>query len=239
MIELYVLPSGIPDDLDQTRPVVVLDIFRASTSIATALEAGASAVYVAGSMEEAERLRAKAGLNAVMAGERGGLKIDGYDLGNSPREMTAQAVKNRPVIFNSTNGTKLLRRFTDFPYVAVGSVVSLSATLAYLGRFDADPVFCCAGQLRKFTAEDVLAAGLILSRIERPDDDFDDAALLARRLVASSGDKWKAWAAHSFHGRTLASLGLADDLDYCLTEDRFDFVPIVREDSLIVRSDAR
>lgn len=235
MIELYVLPSGIPDDLDRNRPIVILDIFRVCTSIAAALHAGASAVYVAGSMDEAERLKTTVVVDAVLAGERGGLKIDGYDLGNSPRELTASTVSGRPVIFNSTNGTKLLRRFAEFPHVIVGSIVCLSATLGYLERFDADPVLCCAGQLRKFTAEDMIAAGLIVSRLRRPEADCDDASLFARRLVELSGDNWKRWAKQSYHGRTLASLGLAGDLDYCLTEDKFDFVPIKRDDIRIVR----
>jgi 2-phosphosulfolactate phosphatase len=228
MVELYLIPAGIPDDLDRSRPVVIIDIFRASTSIAAALDSGAKEAYVAGSMEDAESLKHKLG-DVVLAGERHGLRIDGYDLGNSPREMTPQAVAGRAVIFNSTNGTKLLRRFADFPHVLVGSFVCLSAVISYLGKFASDPIFCCAGQVGKFSAEDTLAAGYIISRLGRSDDDLDDASLFARRMIDTAGEKWTQWAKNSSHGRYLATLGLADDLDFCLTVDKYDFVPTLSD----------
>ncbi len=232
MVELYLIPAGIPDDLDRNRPVVIIDIFRASTSIAAALDAGAGEVYVAGSMEDAESLKRKLG-DVIMAGERGGLRIDGYDLGNSPREMTPEAVAGRAVIFNSTNGTKLLRRFAGFPHVMVGSFVCLSAVISYLGKFESDPIFCCAGQVGKFSTEDTLAAGHIISRLDRSDDDLDDASLFARRMIDRAGDEWLPWAKNSSHGRYLATLGLADDLDFCLTLDKYDFVPILSEGRIV------
>jgi len=226
MVELYLIPAGIPDNLDRNRPVVIIDIFRASTSIAAALSSGAGEVHVAGSMEDADALKRRLG-DIVMAGERGGLKIEGYDLGNSPREMTADAVADRAVIFNSTNGTKLLRRFADFKHVAVGSFVCLSALISYLRQFDIDPILCCAGQEGRFSAEDTLAAGHIVSRLSRSDESLDDSSLFAERMVEMAGDKWTAWAKNSSHGRLLASLGLADDLDFCVAIDKYDFVPVM------------
>jgi 2-phosphosulfolactate phosphatase len=147
--------------------------------------------------------------------------------------MTPAAVKGCPVIFNSTNGTRLLRRFRDFEHVAVGSLVCLSATVRYVNHFDLEPVLCCAGQLNRFSAEDALAAGMILSALGRPDEAFDDASLMAKRLVGLSGESWKAWARESSHGRTLISLGFADDPDYCLEVDKFDFVPVKKNDLFI------
>jgi 2-phosphosulfolactate phosphatase len=232
MIELCFIPVGIPDNLDRNRPVVVVDIFRASTSIAAALHSGADAVYVAGSMKEADALKQQIGGNVVLAGERGGLRIEGYDLGNSPREMTPDAVAGRHVIFNSTNGTKLLRRFAGFQSVVVGSFVCLSALVSYLGKCGGDPILCCAGQSGKFSTEDALAAGFIISRLDRPDADLDDAGLFARRMVGMAGDAWKDWARNSSHGHLLASLGLADDLDFCLTIDKYDFVPVLDGDRI-------
>jgi 2-phosphosulfolactate phosphatase len=226
MIELFNLPAEIPDNLDRNRPVVVIDIFRASTSITTALASGASQIHVAGSKAEAELLKQKTGGDVVLAGERDGYKIKGYDLGNSPHEMTPDRVSGRPVIFNSTNGTRLLRRFADFKTVAIGSFVSLTSTVAYLSGFDDDPVICCAGREGKFSAEDTLAAGMILYRLGKKPDRLDDAANFARRLVEISNGKWREWARNSFHGRYLASIGLAADLDACLSIDKFDFLPV-------------
>ena len=236
MVELYTIPAGIPENLDRNRPAVIIDIFRASTSITAALAAGAKEIHVAGSMEEAESLKNRLGQEVVMAGEREGFRIDGYDLGNSPYEMTPDNVSGRPVVFNSTNGTRLMRRFQDFEHVVIGSLVSLSATVVYLGRFHSDPILVCAGRLDFFSAEDALAAGIIISRLAMNEDQMDDAACFAKRLVEISGDSWRQMARKSFHGRYLASIGLAADLDFCLTVDKYSFLPIKIGERL-VRSD--
>jgi len=233
MLELYNIPAGIPENLDRNRPVVVIDIFRASTSITAALASGAREIYVAGSRAEAENLKRQIGPEVVMAGERSGFKIEGYDLGNSPREMTPDKVAGRPVIFNSTNGTKLLRRFAEFKHVAVGSIVALSATVKYLAGFKADPIIACAGREGTFSAEDTLAAGLIISRLPKDKIKLDDAAGCVGRLVELSDGRWLEWAKNSFHGRYLASIGLAEDLDFCLTTDSHDFVPVMSAGKLI------
>jgi len=236
MIELYLMPVAIPSNLDRHRPIVVIDIFRASTSITAALAAGAAEIWIAGSLEEAASIKARLGPKAVLAGERGGFKIGGYDLGNSPREMISAAVAGRPVIFNSTNGTRLLRRFDPFPYVAVGSLVSLKATVSFITGFSDDPVLCCAGQEGFFSAEDTLAAGLIISRLGRGKAEMDDAAAFACRLVELAGDQWRQWARDSEHGRCLTSIGMGDDLDLCLETDRYDFVPMMTDGRLIHQS---
>jgi 2-phosphosulfolactate phosphatase len=234
MIELFVTPAGIPSHLDRNRPVVVIDVFRASTSITAALAAGAKAVCFAGSMTEAARLRKKLKGRAVMAGERKGFRIPGYDLGNSPREMTADVLAGKMAVFNSTNGTRLLKRFADFRHVAVGSLVSLSATVRFIAAYVADPIICCAGREGYFSGEDTLAAGMIISRLD-PAIPRDDAALAAERSAIGLGNAWQRWAKDSFHGRYLASIGLGDDLDVCLDVDRYDFVPVKRGGAIVRR----
>jgi len=233
MIELYQIPDGIPDNLDRSRPVVVIDIFRASTSITAALAAGAAEIHVAGSRSEADQLRRKIGKGVVMAGERGGHKIEGYDLGNSPYEMTPERVSGKTLVFNSTNGTKMLRRFADFKHVAVGSIVSLSATVEYLKKFDTDPIIACAGREGTYSGEDSLAAGLIISRLGKSYMELDDASAMISRLIEISGDRWHDWAGNSFHGRYLESIGLGDDLDYCLSVDKFGLLPVMSEGRLV------
>lgn len=229
---MYPIPAGIPDNIERDRPIVIIDIFRASTSITAALGAGAREIFVAGSRREAMEIKARIGDEAILAGEREGFKIEGYDLGNSPREMSFDILKDRPVIFNSTNGTKLMRRFTDYTNVVVGSIVSLSATVDYLKMFANDPVFCCAATEGRFSNEDTICAGMIIERLEKSDADLDDAAFFAARMVCNIGNKWYDWSKNSKHGRYLASIGLGDDLDFCLELDRYDFVPVKKGDRI-------
>jgi 2-phosphosulfolactate phosphatase len=201
--------------------------------MAAALAAGARELYVAGSLEEGEALRARLGDGVVMAGERKGYRIDGYDLGNSPREMIPEAVSGRTVVFNSTNGTKLLRRFAGCEHVAVGSFVCMAATVSYLNGFEADPIVCCAGTEGKFSGEDTLAAGLLISGLVKKGRECDDASDFARRLVDGAGDDWRRQAENSRHGRYLASIGLGDDLPVCTDLDRFDFVPVTAGETIV------
>ncbi len=238
MIELYPIPSGIPDNIKEDRAIVIVDIFRASTSMTAALAAGAVEIHVAGSIEEAALLKKHLGNQAILAGERDGFKIEGYDLGNSPLEMTPDILTGRQVIFNSTNGTRLLRRFESYENVIVGSIVSLTATINLLSRQTVDPVICCAATVGRFSTEDVLAAGLIIERLARDESELDDAAAFAQRLIAAAGDLWLEWSKNSLHGRYLASIGLGADLDFCLDSDRYDFVPMKKGD-LIIASDKK
>jgi 2-phosphosulfolactate phosphatase len=233
MIELFFIPAGIPDDLDRNRPVIILDIFRASTSMTAALAAGAKEIRVASSMTEAFGYRNHFGGTALIAGERDGLKREGYDLGNSPFEMTAETVSGKTIIFDSTNGSKLVRKFETFHHVAVGSLVSFGATLDFVRGFAAEPIIACAGRVGTFSGEDALAAGLLLIQLRTRDEVLDDAALFARRLAERAGEEWKTWAANSYHGRYLRSLGWSADVEFCLTTDRYEFVPVLEGDRLV------
>ena len=233
MIDLFFTPAGIPENLDRNRPVLILDIFRASTTIAAALAAGAHDVLIAGSRAEASHLKNRLGGAVLLAGERDGVKIEGYDLGNSPMEMTPERIAGHTIIFDSTNGTKLARQFESFPHVAFGSIVSLSATVAFVARIASDPIIACAGRLGNFSGEDALAAGLLISRLPKSGTGMNDAALFAHRLVEHTGDDWRTWAADSFHGRYLRSIGYAADIDFCLTADRYEFVPVKQDDRFV------
>jgi 2-phosphosulfolactate phosphatase len=226
MVELYFVPAGIPDHFDPDRPVVVLDIFRVSTSITTALAAGARDIRIAGSKSEATALKKQHGKKCLLAGERKGLKIEGYDFGNSPLEMEPEKLAGRTVIFNSTNGTRLLKHFDGFKSVGIGSLVSLSKTVEYLQGFEKDPIIACAGQVGLFSYEDSLAAGMIIARLGRKEEELDDAANFAVQMISGCGDDWKEKARNSYHGRYLSSLGMGRDLDFCLDIDRFDFIPV-------------
>ena len=233
MIELFNIPAGLPDNVERDKPVVVIDVFRASTSMAAALAAGAKELHFAGSRDEAARIKVDFDGDLIMAGERNGYRIEGYDLGNSPLEMTSKKLAGRTVLFNSTNGTRLLRRFDLFENVFMGSFVTFTATVNKLREFNVDPVICCAGTNGKYSTEDVLAGGMIVSALNKSDDEKNDAALAAERLLGAAGDNWREWARNSFHGCYLASIGLEKDLEFCVNLDLFDFALVKRGKSLV------
>ncbi len=158
----HLLPALTSADELAGGVVVMIDVLRASTTITTALAAGAVEVFPLGEVEQSQQkaaaLRQTLDRPPVLGGERGGLPIDGFDLGNSPSEYTAQSVGARTVIFTTTNGTQALLICGAAKRVLIGSFVNFSAVLRQLtGEL---PIhLLCAGTRGRITREDVLFAG--------------------------------------------------------------------------------
>lgn len=242
-VAVYLLPELTPSDALLDSAVVVFDVLRATTTICYALAAGATEIVpcleVADAESAAQRLRAARGQNAVvLGGERGGLPIAGFDLGNSPHEYTAAAVGGKSLVFTTTNGTKALERCRAARRVLVASFVNLSAAAAALAH-EARVCCVCAGTRGEITREDALAAGALAQRLasDRQQLENDQARLAADAWISVAGeepaDRFGApfqqhlgrTLADTQGGRNLASVGLVRDLDDCARIDRFDFVP--------------
>ena len=215
---------------------VVIDVLRASTTIATALAHGAAAVRPVPTIAEARRLAAAAGGSALLGGERGGLRIAGFDLGNSPREYTRDRVAGRAIVITTTNGTAALAACREAREVVVGALVNRAAVAAAVRRLAAasgsDAVhLVCAGTDGDVTAEDVLAAGGVLAAGAGPDDRLDAAATAARdsfRRLAGGGDPAAALGRAlrgSRGGANLVALGMEADLGACAALDTLRVVP--------------
>lgn len=214
------------------RVVVVVDVLRASTTIAVALANGAKAVIPVESSEDAiTRSKTFERSDVRLAGERRMLTIPGFDLGNSPREFTRSAVEGRTVLLATTNGTGALVGVQGAREVVVGSYVNSSPVLALLraaARGAADVAIICAGHERGFSLEDATCAGRFVRGVIKrlANVHMNDAAraccLLDKRYGDAIGDIF----ADSTHGRALADAGFAEDLALCATIDSHAVVPI-------------
>lgn len=215
---------------------VVIDVLRASTTIVAALARGATAVLPRRSIEEALAAAADHP-GAVLGGERGGLKIAGFDLGNSPLEYTADRVAGRPVVITTTNGTAALAACQAAAEVLVGAVVNRAAAAAAAGRLAAERSchavhLVCAGTDGEVTDEDVLAAGAILDAAG-PEAHLDEPARAARDrfrgLAATGRAGLEERIATAFRtcrgGENLIALGMAADLAAAAAIDSLAIVP--------------
>ena len=215
---------------------VVIDVLRASTTIVTALAHGAALVLPRRSVAEAQAAAA-ARPGAVLGGERGGVRIAGFDLGNSPAEYTAGRVAGRPVVITTTNGTAALAACHEAAAVVVGAIVNRTAVAATARRLAAargcDAIhLVCAGTDGHVTDEDVLAAGAILEAAGC-DERLDEAAEAARerfRAVAAAGrDGLEQRIATAFRtargGANLIALGMESDLALAAAIDSLAVVP--------------
>ena len=231
----------------------MIDVLRASTTMITALARGAGQILPAADVSEARRRAADIGAAAVLGGERGGTRIAGFDLGNSPAEYTADRVAGRTVVITTTNGTAALAACVATREVLVGAIVNRAAVAAAARRLAAVEGtgavhLVCAGTDGVVTAEDVLAAGAILDAAARPPraagDELDPAARAARdafrALVAAHSDQLPAALGREFAaapgGANLVALGMAADIVAAAQLDALDVVPRLDRGSGMLRA---
>src|SRR2546429_1127966 len=194
-IDVYYTPLGLNSGDLTGRAVVVIDVLRASSTIVTALAAGAKAIVPAASSEEAVRLTSNLEKNGiVLAGERRSLKIEGFGLGNSPREMTPENVGGKTLFLATTNGTPALLSAQGGDPVMVAAALNFSAVAERARGLFAqrgELVIVCAGREKQFALEDAYTAGTPVkggkNRIPPEKAPPNDAAHVSPRLPAPPG----------------------------------------------------
>lgn len=231
-VDVWFGPPAQPPGDWSSRAVVVIDVLRASTTIAAALHNGARAVIPLESTEEVVmRSKSLDRDQVVLAGERRSVRIEGFDLGNSPREYTPQAVAGKTILFTTTNGTRALVAAQGAREVLVGSFVNLSAIvgrLRTLVRHGAAVTLLCAGSQRDFSLEDAVCAGRIVRGLvrRRATADLNDAAQAVVLLERKFAKDLDALFATASHGKALTAAGFAEDVTDCAKVDSFPVVPV-------------
>lgn len=233
-IDVYYTPLGLNAGDLAGRAVVVIDVLRATSTIVTALAAGAKAVVPAASSDEAVRLTAnleRGGI--VLAGERRLVKIEGFALGNSPREMTPGAVGGKTLFLATTNGTPALLAAQGGDPVLVAAALNYTAVAERARAAFAERghlVLVCAGREKQFALEDAYTAGRLVKAVKKGVRKLvlNDAAQVALDLAAQQGGWRDAFAASDAAGQ-LTALGLGDDVAYCAQPDRVRVVPVYAE----------
>ncbi len=245
-LNVYFLPRHVDPQQLAGGTCAVIDVLRATTTIAYALEAGAKEIIPCLDVDEARRIAATLPAGTfLLGGERGGQKIDGFDLGNSPAEYTKQRVENKSLVFTTTNGTRamLLCACAGAGEVLLGSLVNAEALAEQLAR-RACVHLVCAGTDGQISREDVLAAGAITARMTSISAEFicNDEALIAAdawrsiftaaTMISGAADlrnDLEGLLRDSRGGRNLIALGMQEDLaiaaDFCLLAT----VPIFRD----------
>lgn len=221
---------------------VVIDVLRASTTMITALANGAVRVVPVADVDEARRIAADVEPPVLLGGERGGLRLPGFDLGNSPLEYGPARVAGRTVVITTTNGTAALQASRGAREILVGAIVNRSAVAAAIrglaGPGDAVHLVC-AGTDGLVSAEDVLAAGAILdaAMLDDPGHVLDEAAGRAVemfRATAAAADLAGALVAEFRRapgGSNLVDLGMEVDLPVAAAIDAYSVVPRLDRDS--------
>ncbi len=201
---------------------VVVDVIRASTTLVTLVDQGASAILIAGDVETARRYAA--GLDeVVLAGEVDGLAPPGFDFGNSPVELSKAALVGKPVVFVTTNGTAAIRAVRHAGPVLVGALRNGAAVCHEAWKvaqpLEANLTVVCAGRGGAVGLDDVYCAGYLVDRLLHSGEPaLTDAAAAALRLYRCEPDALTLFR-QSAAGRHVIGLGLSADVDYCAERD--------------------
>jgi 2-phosphosulfolactate phosphatase len=250
-LDVYFSALGVPEGGLTGKVVVVVDVFRACSTIATALANGARAVVPVGDMDEASRMAdALDPDTTVLGGERGGKQIEGYDAGNSPLEYTPEAVAGKTVVLNTSNGTVAFARARGAGAAVAGCFLNAGRVVDFLRASLADTpadapargVIVCSGWLGDVGLEDVLCAGLFLDRLwgGRPPGAVSDGAHIALSQYQRDHSRLTKALAGSNHARRLIGLGHAEDITYCSRVDALPVLPVYRDSRLeLDAADAR
>jgi 2-phosphosulfolactate phosphatase len=200
-----------------TAPLgIVVDVLRATSTIAQALASGYERVFCCAEIEDAVRLRKELG-EGLLGGERSAVKIEGFDVGASPREFLGEPVA-RTVIFSTTNGTRaILAAAGRCEEVYLASLLNLSAAARAARESGEDVAIICAGFQGAFALDDAYCAGRIVRLL---DGEPRDAAKAAGLIADGFPDPHRALLA-----RTYGPPGLEEDIQFCAQEDVLDVVP--------------
>jgi 2-phosphosulfolactate phosphatase len=215
--------------------VVIIDVFRATSTIATALYNGATRVIPVAAVNECKRLGSEIP-NAVTAGEREGKVIEGLQYGNSPAEYPREFIEGKTLVLTTTNGTKLLHMASakGCAEVVTGSFPNLSAVCEYLISQNQHVVLGCSGWKDLFNLEDTLFAGAVIDRVKEHFTIHDDASLMAQQIFKLHENNLYKFIQNTTHWHRLAAYGLQKDLHYCITIDIANTLPIFRNNELVV-----
>ncbi|MEO6777989.1 MAG: 2-phosphosulfolactate phosphatase [Gemmatimonadaceae bacterium] len=234
-LDVYLTAGELAATDSAGRVVAVIDVLRASTTITTALANGARAVVPFADTDELmTRARQFERGDVRLAGERRMLPIDGFDLGNSPAQFTAEAVGGMTVLLTTTNGTRALAGAQGAVDVVVAAYVNLSPVTAMLRaalRGGTDVVIACAGQDGHYALEDAACAGRYVRMVTRrlSGVQMNDAAQSCALLARNYGDDIASVFRDSAHGRALADAGFSEDLQLCAAIDAYPLVPVFTE----------
>lgn len=234
-LDVFFTPGQVKPTDTAGRLVLIVDVLRASTTVATALGNGAKTVIpLEGPEEVIFRSKEFARTQILLAGEQKMHPITGFDLGNSPQAFTPEAVEGKTILITTTNGTRTLLGVQGARDIVIASYVNFTAVLAMMkvaARSNTDIAIICAGDEGSFTLEDAACAGRYVRAIPKRAGSVvaNDAASASVLIERKYGDNIEKVFKESSHGQALESAGFGDDLAAAAEVDSYPVVPIYQD----------
>lgn len=231
-IEVCITPENYSLYEEYNEIVVVIDVLRATSAICTAFDYGVKSIIPVATLEEAWEYKNK---GYVVAAERNGEIVEGFDLGNSPFGYMTGAMQGKTVVLTTTNGTKTIDRAKGAGTVVVGSLMNLDAICAWLIKQNKNVLVVCSGWKGKFNLEDSICAGAIAEQLLATNEyqSVEDSSIAAKYLYAHSKNNYKSFLKASSHRRRLKKLNMNADIKLCLIPNQSEAIPVLQDGELI------
>lgn len=232
-ISLYFAHNYVESELVlKDKNVVVIDVLRTSTTMVTGLSNGAKEIIPTDSIASAGMIGRNSLGQSLLCGEKHGKIIEGFNLGNSIKEYREENVKNKILVFHSTNGTPSLIKSKFTRNCVVLGFVNMERVVHYLQELNEDFIILCAGKDGEFSLEDTVCAGMLVSRLKKsaPRGKYilTDSSRGASKLYSAYKNDLLKMMNDSEHGKYLISIGFQDDLVECAQVDKYNMLPVLR-----------
>jgi 2-phosphosulfolactate phosphatase len=236
-IRLYLTPLPFTGAAVEDKTAVVIDVLRCTTCVSAALMAGARGVIPTPGPGEAVDMWTRIGADlAVLAGERNGVKIENFQLGNSPSEFTAETVSDKLIVMTTTNGTAAFVKATGAALTLSCSLTNISRVADRIADEGRDLVIACAGRDGQFSIEDTICGGMLIHLLatqKKIKSTLNDAGSLALLLYRSNKSALKQTIAQGEHARFLKRLGFEGDIAIAAAADSMPVLPVLKDGRLV------
>ena len=212
------------------KTVVVVDILRATSCMTTAFAHDINSMKPVATLEECKALKQE---GYYIAAERGGQKVEGFDIGNSPFSYMEPQLNGANVAVTTTNGTLAITKSMAANDVLIGSFLNISGVAKKVIELGQDLIIHCAGWKGSVNAEDTLFAGALINLLTDSYEMSADDATVAHALYQQHKGNMLAYVAQSSHAQRLQAFGIMKDIEFCLETDRYEVVPYLKDGSII------
>lgn len=210
--------------------VVVIDIFRATSSICYGIDNGAEAIIPVATIEACKSYSHS---DFLLAAERDGKVVEGFDFGNSPFSYTSEKVSGKTIVLTTTNGTHAINMSRGANKIVIGSFLNIAALCDWIKTQPNDVLLLCSGWKDKVNLEDTLFAGGVVHHLKNELYILDDAGIASEDLYMMAKDDLRSYLKKTSHSERLKKLGIEEDIKFCLNLNVTKSIPVLDGERLI------